>query len=132
MAGTLNSSLSENIKNLLNLLLTDLRLTATEKLSKLITTFAIVFIIGLLGLGVLLFLSYSMAAFFSTLMPEGFACMIVAGVYLLFIIIVIVFRRTLLETPVTKLMSKIILSEPLHKSNIHKSIQNKDNETLTR
>lgn len=108
----------ESVRKLIYLLLTDLRLTATEKLSRLITTFAIAFIVGLLGLGVLLFLSYSMAAFFSTIMPEGFACMIVAGMYLLFVVLVLVFRRPLLEDPVTRLLSRIILSKPVHRSQV--------------
>lgn len=124
-----DNTLTENIKELLTLLLNDIRLSATEKLSKLITTFAIVFIISLLGLGVLLFLSYSMAAFFSTIMPTGFACMIVAGMYLLFIILVVLLRRQLLENPVTKLLSRIILSKPVHRTQVLKPLKvNKDEE----
>lgn len=118
-----NSSLSDNIKELFVLLLNDLKLTATEKLSKLITTFALVFILSLLALGVLLFLSYAMAAFFSTIMPTGFACMIVAGMYLLFIVSVILFRKPLLENPVTKLLSKVILSKPVHKTQVIQPIK---------
>lgn len=122
MKNSRNNSLTENIKELVNLLLNDLKLTATEKLSKLITTFAVVFIISLLSLGVLLFLSYSMAAFFSTIMPTGFACMIVAGVYLLFIICVLIFRRALFEDPVTRLLSRIILSKPVHRTQVIKPV----------
>lgn len=128
MANRNNNTVSGNLRELLYLLLTDLKLTATEKLSKLITSFAIVFIVGLLGLGVLLFLSYSMAAFFSNIMPEGFACMIVAGVYLLFIVCVILFRRVLLEDPVTKLISRIILSSPVHKRQVLKPVKPEKNE----
>ena len=128
MAETKNNTLAQNLKQLLHLLLNDLRLSATEKLSKLITTFAIVFIIGLLGLGVLLFLSYSMAAFFSTFMSQGFAYMIVAGVYLLFIVVVVLFRVALIETPVTRLISKIILSGPIHKQRLANTEKTQDNE----
>lgn len=121
-------STTDSLRTLLVLFFNDLRLTATEKLSKLITTFAIVFIVGLLGLGVLLFLSYSMAAFFSTIIPEGFACMIVAGVYLLFIVLVVIFRRALLEDPVTRLISKIILSGPVHRTQVAKPIKMSEHE----
>lgn len=113
-----NNTPVANVRKLIYLLLTDLKLTATEKLSRLLTACALGFIVGLLGLGVLLFLSYSMAAFFSTIMPEGFACMIVAGMYLLFVVLVVIFRRPLLEDPVTRLLSKIILSKPVHRSQV--------------
>lgn len=118
----------ESIRGLIKLLLTDLKLTATEKLSRLITAFSIAFIVGLLGLGVLLFLSYSMAAFLSTVLPMGFACMIVAGMYLVFIILVIVFRTALIENPVTRLLSKVILSKPVHRREVLKPVKIHEDE----
>lgn len=116
MADTHDKTLNESLRGLLILLINDLKLTAAEKLSRLFTTVAVVFILSLLGLGVMLFLSFSMAAFFSTFLPAGFAYMIVAGVYLVFIVLVIVFRKQLFENPVTKLLSKLILTRPVHRS----------------
>lgn len=115
MGNSRNTTLLDNVKALLELLLNDVKLTATEKLSKLVTSFSLVFVVSLLGLGVLLFLSYAMAAFFATIIPDGFANMIVAGMYLLFILLVIIFRRPLLEDPVTRLLSKVILSKPMQR-----------------
>lgn len=118
----------DSVRGLIKLLLTDLKLTATEKLSRLITAFALAFIVGLLGLGVLLFLSYSMAAFLSTVLPMGFACMIVAGMYLLFIIVVIIFRTSLIENHVTRLLSKVILSKPVHRREVIKPVRLQEDE----
>lgn len=118
MSSYYNSSLLDNIKRLLELLLNDLKLTATEKLSRLFTTLTIAFVGGLLGLGILLFLSYSFAAFLSTVMEAGFACLIVAGAYLVLVVLMVLFRKALIEDPVTRFLSKIILSKPLHKTNV--------------
>lgn len=123
-----DTNMTDNVRTLLKLLLTDLKLTATEKLSRLITAFALGFIVGLLGLGVLLFLSYSMAAFFSTFLPEGFAYMIVAGLYLIFIAIAIIFRRALLEDPITRLLSKVILSKPVSRREVLKPVKMNEDE----
>ena len=123
-----SQSILEDIKQLLSLLLNDIRLSATEKLSRLITAFALGFIVALLGLGVLLFLSYSMAAFFSTIMPTGFACMIVAGMYLIFIILAVIFRKAMIENPITRLLSKVILSKPLHNTQVLKPVNPEQNE----
>lgn len=118
-----NSNFLENLKKIFTLLMNDLRLTATEKLSRLLTTFTIAFIIGLLGLGILLFLSYSFAAFLSNVMSQGFACLIVAGAYLVLIIVTVIFRKPLIEDPVTRLLSRIILSAPVNRNEslTHKS-----------
>lgn len=121
-------SLSENLHELLRLYLTNVRLTATEKLSRLLTTLSIVFVLSLLGLGVLLFLSFSLAAFFSTFLPAGFAYMIVAGVYLILIVVVMIFRRQLFEDPATRLLSKIILNKPVHRKEVIKPEKTEQDE----
>lgn len=102
----------ENLKRLATLFLNDVRLTATEKLSRLLSTLSIVFIVGLLGLGILLFLSYAFAAFLSAFMYPAWAYLIVCGIYALLIVLLVVFRRVLVEDPVTMFLSKILLPAP--------------------
>ena len=128
MADPKRKSFTESLQQLLRLYLTDVRLTATERLSRLLTTLSLVFVLSLLGLGVLLFLSFSMAAFFSTFLPAGFAYMIVAGVYLILIIVVLIFRRQLLEDPVTRLLSKVILNKPVHRREVIKPVKIEQDE----
>lgn len=128
MSSPARKSLSQSIQELLKLYLTDVRLTATERLSRLLTTLSLVFILSLLGFGVLLFLSFSMAAFFSTFLPAGFAYMIVAGVYLVLSVVVFIFRRQLLEDPATRLLSKIILNKPVHRREVIKPVKIEQDE----
>ena len=128
MAQTEGKRLPDTIRSLIELLLNDLKLSATEKISRLLTSFSLVFIISLLALGSFLFFSYAGAAFLATVLPSGFANMIIAGIYILLIVIVVIFRRALLEDPITRLLSKVILSKPVNRKTPSLNPQTTDRE----
>lgn len=85
------------------------RLTATEKLTILLSMvglvmicFAIVsMVIFLLSLGLMLLLAKSTGLFL--------ACMIVAGIYAVIMAVVIVLRKQLIIDPITRFLSKLFL-----------------------
>lgn len=85
------------------------KLTATEKLTVLMTTLVLGAVCLLLGVVILILLSFALVDAFKIIMKPGLAYLTVGGILILLIGVIILLRRPLLENPIARLMSKLIL-----------------------
>lgn len=100
------------VKRLGNLYVENARLTLTEKLTRLLSTIALVAVVFVLISMCLLFLSVCVCDILvEKLSPTG-ACLIVGGFYLLIILVIILLRRPLILDPVCRFLSRVIIEHP--------------------
>lgn len=93
------------------------RLTLTEKVIVLLTALIFGAVCLLLGMIILLLLAFALVDVFSAMMPVWLACLCVCGVILLLLVGLYVCRGPLFESPVSRLISKIILDIKPEKEN---------------
>lgn len=87
------------------------RLELVEKLTILFSTIIFTIVLILLGMVVLFFLSFSFANLLAPYvggMPASYA--IIAGVILLFVILVIVFRKKIIVDPLANFLANLFLN----------------------
>lgn len=85
------------------------RLTAAEKITVFMTSLVLGAICFLLGMVILILLAFSLVDVFKMCMSPALACLTVSGIIILLIVLMILLRRPLLENPISKLISKLIL-----------------------
>lgn len=85
------------------------KLTATEKLTVLMTTLILGAICLLLGMVILILFSLALVNVFSSFMDTSLAYVCVGAILVLFIVAIILLRRPILENPIARLISKLIL-----------------------
>ena len=91
--------------------LDNVRLSAAERLTLLMSAIALGGIATILVTAVLLFVSIGAARLLASLTPHG-AYFIVAGFYALLLIVVVAMRRRLITDPIARLVSRLILDDP--------------------
>lgn len=115
----MNDQSSSNFKRLSSILMRYLtlqveyaRLTATEKLTVLLSTIAFFALLVILGLITLLFVSIGIGHWLaSTIAPES-AYLFVSAFYLMLLILLVVFRRQLIFNPAARFISRLFLKNP--------------------
>jgi len=102
--GNIRKDIQEYIEVRLDLL----KLQAAEKISKIISNTAVAIILILLLSLILFFLSFAAGYFMASVLNSnvrGFLC--VAGFYLLLMLIILIFRKKIIDRPVIKSVIKI-------------------------
>ena len=89
----------------------NVRLSAAERLTLLMSAIALGGIATILVTAVLLFVSIGAARLLASLTPHG-AYFIVAGFYALLLIVIVSMRRKLITDPIARLVSRLILDDP--------------------
>lgn len=85
------------------------KLTATEKITVLLSTLILGAICLLLGMVILILFSFSLVNVFKMFLSPVFAYLSVGGMLVLLIVLIILLRGPLLENPISRLISKLIL-----------------------
>ena len=85
------------------------KLTATEKITILLSTLILGAVCMLLGMVLLILFSFSLVDLFKTFLHPVLAYLCVGGILALLIALIIILRRPLLENPISRLISKLIL-----------------------
>lgn len=85
------------------------KLTATEKLTVLMSTLVLGAVCLLLGMVILILFSFSLVDLFNNFMSPALAYLSVGGILVLLIVAIFLLRRPLLENPISRLISKLIL-----------------------
>lgn len=119
---TNKTSFFESLKKLLKLYVTDAKLSLADKLSRALAAMAIVFIGGILGLGALLFLSIALALYFSKFMGAVYAMLVVALIYALIIVLIVIFKRSFIDDPITRMITSLMFDAPDTEDNSSSSI----------
>lgn len=92
------------------------KLTLAEKLTMLMTTLIIGLICLLLGMVVLILISFCFVALFANIMSNALAFICVAGIILLLLVLLWVFRDPLLLNPLAKMITRILIDNSEKKS----------------
>ncbi len=88
-----------------------IKLTAAEKLIVLLSTMIILGVLMVLLLPVFIMLLFALADVFKLLMSPALAYLSVAGIVLILIFLLFVFRKTLVIDPVARFMTRLILEK---------------------
>lgn len=94
----------------LRLLLEDARLSAAEKLTRLFAGMALTAVLLIFGTMVILFVSFAVSMLLAEVISELGAFLLVAAFYVIALLIIILFRRVLIEDPIARFISKLILT----------------------
>lgn len=88
------------------------RLTATEKLTVLLSTIAFFALILILGLITLVFISIGIGHLLAATVAPYTAYLYVSAFYLVLVVLLIVFRNQLIFDPVSRFLSRLFLKSP--------------------
>lgn len=105
-------SLLGTISEYLKLLVEDARLSAAEKLTKLMSVCVIFVVLTVLITVAILFLTLAVSIALSDAISPLWAFIIVTTFYVLLIAAVIACRRVLIENPIARFISALIVKEP--------------------
>jgi len=107
------TSLSDNVKEYVNLKLEYYKLAATEKASQLVTSLMITIVIFILVMLILFFLSFAFILWWGEYIgPSYVAALIVVGFYLVVGVLVYLLRYPLFINPLVSSISNTILEDP--------------------
>ena len=99
----------DSTRRLISLEIEYAKLTATEKITILLSTLILGAVCMLLGMVILILFSFSLVDLFKTFLHPVLAYLCVGGILALLIALIIILRRPLLENPISRLISKLIL-----------------------
>lgn len=102
--------LTDRIKTFISLNIENIRLTVAEKVIVLLTAILTTAIILIFGSIAMFFIAVAIANFLSIWLPTWVAYSIVAAANIVVLLVVMLFRRRLIINPVSRAISRIILS----------------------
>lgn len=102
-------SIFDNGKRWIQLEIEYAKLTAAEKITILLTTLIFGAVCLLLGMVVLILLAFSLVHVFCGFLAPALAFLCVAGILVVLVALLFFLRKSLLENPISRLISKLIL-----------------------
>lgn len=102
-------SIYDNGRRWVRLELEYMKLTAAEKITVLLTTLIFGAVCLLLGMVILMLLAFSLVHVFEMFLSPALSFLCVVGALLVLILILFLLRRPLIENPISRLISKLIL-----------------------
>ncbi len=88
-----------------------LKLDAVEKLVRLLTVAVMSLVVTALIGGLVIFLSFAIASALTPVVGQTWAYFIVAGAYLVLLLILVALHHRLIEKPLVRFLSSILLSQ---------------------
>ena len=104
--------LLRTISEYLKLLVEDARLNAAEKLTKLLSVCVLFVLLTMLVTVAMLFLTIAVSLALSAAISPLWAFIIVTAFYALLIVLVVTCRRSLIENPIARFITALIVKEP--------------------
>lgn len=102
-------SIYDNGRRWVRLEIEYMRLTAAEKITVLLTTLIFGAVCMLLGMVVLILLAFSLVNVFEMFLTPALSFLCVGGVLVVLVLLLFLLRKPLLENPISRLISKLIL-----------------------
>ncbi len=99
-------------KRLFSLYVENIRLSSAEKLTILLSGVALVSISAVLAIISLLFLTISLANLLDDFISPCWSYLIIAGIFMLAIAVLIVFKEQLVINPIARFVSKLLVEPP--------------------
>ncbi|MCM1110895.1 MAG: hypothetical protein NC336_06805 [Clostridium sp.] len=100
----------DTLKRYLSLKGEDLKLMVSEKTTVLLSTLIVCIVLTVLGAATLLFLTFALAHWIGETLGLPWAYLIIAGFYILLLVLIVILRKPLIIDPVSKFITKVILS----------------------
>ena len=113
----------KNIKAYGQLLVENMRLASTEKLTILLSSTALAGIIGLILMIAFFFISAALVLLLARIMPFMWSFLLMGGIYILLGLMVLVFRKKLLIDPIARFLSRLFLEAPTQNPTITTSTE---------
>ena len=104
------AQLVETLKNYIGLQKEYVKLDVIDKVVRLVTAIAIAITFIILGIAVLLFLSFAIVHWLEPLTGLALAYFLVAAMYLVVLVMVIAFRKSWIERPLVRFMANTLLN----------------------
>jgi hypothetical protein len=104
------AQLIEVLKNYIGLQKEYVKLDVIDKVVRLVTALALSIVFILLGVAVLLYLSFAIVHWLESMTGLGMAYFIVAVIHLLLLIMVVVFRKAWIERPLVRWLASMLLN----------------------
>ena len=104
------AQLIEVLKNYIGLQKEYVKLDVIDKVVRLVTALALAIVFILLGVAVLLYLSFAIVHWLEPITGLGMAYFIVAVIHLLLLIMVVVFRKAWIERPLVRWLASMLLN----------------------
>ena len=105
-------ALWEQLKQLFFLEVDSLKLLITEKLIMLVTSIAFYAVAFIIGTCVVVFATIGIAHLLLEALAPHWVYMIIGGFYLLAGVVLVIFRRQLINDPIARFLSRVILDPP--------------------
>lgn len=103
---------TDPIKTIVRLYIEDTKLSLVEKITKILSAIAIVFVTALLVIIGITFVSFGITTLLADILAPQAAYFIVGGFYIILLALVIIFRQKLIINPIARYMSKTLLDSP--------------------
>lgn len=106
------ASLADNVIKYVRLLIEDTRLNVAEKLTRLLAAVAFCSVLLILGIVTLVYISMAVAWSLAVTLSPVWSYIIVAGFFVLLVAALIIFRKPLIEDPIARFISRLLLNPP--------------------
>ncbi len=105
-------NLSAAVTGYIRLLVEDTRLNVAEKLTRMFSAIALCALLTILGTVALVFISIAVGVALAGAITPLWSFIIVAGFYILLLVVLVTCRETLLVTPIARFISRLLLPAP--------------------
>lgn len=106
------SAMTKGIRRLGELYISKARLKTTEKLTILLSTIAFSAVVAAIALVFILFVTIGVGHLLATSIAPHLAYLLVAGFYLLVLLVILFMRRTLFIDPISRFLSRLLVEAP--------------------
>ncbi len=106
------AAISQIAGKYIKLLVEDTRLNVAEKLTRLLSAIALASLLTIISTVVLVFISIAVGLALADTLTPLWAFVIVAGFYIILLVVLVVCRRILLVNPIARFISIILLDPP--------------------
>lgn len=106
------TTIVDSIKQLATLYIENAKLTTTEKVTMLFSGVALVCGMMFLALIAMIFIAIGVASLLESYIAPFWSYFIIAGVFLIALVILYFFKEHIIENPIARFISKILLNPP--------------------
>lgn len=111
---SLTQVVGQSLLRYFKLLIEDARLTVAEKLTMLLSAIAFYSLLIIMGVVALVFISIGVGQLLSATVAPVWAYTYIAAFYVVIVVLLVVFRKALIEDPVARFLSRMLVEPPVN------------------
>lgn len=109
---TKKNTLIDSLRQLAGLYIENAKLTTAEKVTMLFSGIALVCGMMFLGLIAMIFIAIGIASLLESYIAPFWSYFIIAGVFIIALVVLYFFKEHIIENPIARFISKIVLTPP--------------------